>query len=67
MATRKTTTKLIGGRKVQTNPLATADYKIAVPKELWEPLYEAVYAIFRAGIAIGRARATASPGKAKRK
>ena len=64
---RKVTTKVISGRKVQTNPPFTKDEIAPIPQKAFDLLetsfgqqHEALRLVMSAGIAIGRARATAS-------
>ena len=70
---RKATKKTIGGVKVVTNPKFTKDEMAPIPQRAFDLLetsfakqHEALRLVMSAGIAIGRARATAS-GKRKRK
>jgi hypothetical protein len=71
---RKATKKKIGGVNVVTNPKFTKDDETFIPSNLARQWADAVdtlaslsYRIFLAGVAIGRARATASGKSRKRK
>ena len=73
MAKRKATHKKISGVKVVTNPKFTKDAKTELPQSVWrkyERARDALYAVidhaFEAGIAIDRARATASGAKRRK-
>ena len=60
MKKRKTTTKRIGGKTIVTNPKFTTDIETPLPLNLWCDVVDTMKKIYLAGIAIGRARATAS-------
>lgn len=64
MKKRKVTTKHIGATRIVTNPPFDTDHETLIPGDIYHALWLAVYEVFQAGIAIGRARATAS-GKRK--
>lgn len=70
---RKKTTKKIGGVKVVTNPKFRKDEIGPIPQQAFDLLegafakqHEALRLVMSAGIAIGRARATASGVKRKK-
>ena len=65
MAKRRKTTKVIDGVRLQTDRLWKKDAKETVPIEFADHVWQLAQALYRAGIARGRALATASGKRRK--